>query len=32
LATIGHLGALYVDVALFIIGSLLSLRASPTTR
>ena len=28
LATIGHLGTLYVDVALFVVGSVISLRSS----
>jgi hypothetical protein len=32
IATIGHLGSLYVDVALLVVGSLLSLRASAQTR
>ena len=32
LATMGHLGTLYIDVALLVVGSLLALRASRLTR
>jgi hypothetical protein len=32
LATMGHIGSLYVAVALFIVGSIMTLRTQPHSR